>query len=489
MTISTTTSGRWRDRRLGAKLLTVTITVALAVSASGSALAAAPYPSDTSKPDVIRLLKGYNGFWVSNGRNDLHGAVRNAKVLSRDDRLVVWVNRHATAQQRFKALQDSLYDDAGTGYDQSVTVSTGLGSVLGPLYVRGRNSGALPLTSALVNSSDGTTGAYVSTSDAKAYFSHPRPYLPSNADATPVPGDAPGCAPAKVNGSSQKRIRVGKAWADSRGNLLIKRVAPVTDTSRQFSPNPVLLDPGYGTTGLCTGGSFPSGHTTTAYEAGLTLATLLPELAPELLARASEAANNRLVLGVHYPLDLIGGRIDGEAALAARWSDVQYRREVLQPARVELVRYLQAACKKTVRRCIAGQASYMSNPYGGQRIPGGTAQIVNNKRSAVRVYRERMTYGFPRIGKLHRRPSVPSGAGNLLLTAFPTLTPRQRVAVLRQTGIASGYPLDRSRAVGGSWQRLNLAAAMSARVRVGKHGKVRVVSTGGTAKVIRRSRG
>ena len=55
--------------------------------------------------------------------------------------------------------------------------------------------------------------------------------------------------------------------------------------------------------------SFPSGHTTKTYNRGLGLATLLPELGPELVARAAEGGNNRVVLGVHYPMDVIGGRI------------------------------------------------------------------------------------------------------------------------------------------------------------------------------------
>src|SRR4051794_9739826 len=89
--------------------------------------------------------------------------------------------------------------------------------------------------------------------------------------------------------------------------------------------------------GLPRARRFPSGHGTTVYEAGLTLATLLPELAPEILARTSEVGNSRMVLGVHYPTDIMGGRMAGEAALAARWSDKAYRTEVLAPARRELV--------------------------------------------------------------------------------------------------------------------------------------------------------
>nr|WP_269327678.1 phosphatase PAP2 family protein [Kineosporia mesophila] len=336
----------------------------------------------------------------------------------------------------------------------------------------------------MINSSNGTSGAYVSTGTAKAAFSHPRPYLPSDASAAAVAGDSADCAPSKVNGSSQQTIRLGKSYADAKGNLKISRLAPVTDTTHQFSPADVTLDPGYGTVGICTGGSFPSGHTTTAYEAGITLATLLPELAPEILARASEAGNNRIVLGVHYPLDIMGGRIDGEAALAARWSDKTYRTKVLEPARQELLSYFTKTTGTSLATAIKHQKAYTSNPYGGRKMPGGTAQVVTDRKSAVKVYRERMTYGFARSGARNQKASVPTGAENLLITTFPTLTAAQRVSVLAQTRIASGYPLDSVQ--GCSWERLNLAAATSATVRLERHGKVSVVSTGGTAKVLRR---
>ena len=53
------------------------------------------------------------------------------------------------------------------------------------------------------------------------------------------------------------------------------------------------------------------------------------------------------------------------------------------------------------------------------------------------------------------------------------------------------HPLDTSAAhrayplVPGSWQRINLAAAMSAKVKITKSGAVKVVSTGGKATVVR----
>jgi membrane-associated phospholipid phosphatase len=458
---------------------------ATSTSAAPLAPAAPPYASDSAQPNLASVLAGYTAYWAPNGAGNLHGKVLSKTVAGRDDLLAVWINGHATKAQQVKALQDSTYQNAtATSYDQSVTISTGLGSVLGPLYVKGRNSGALPKTSALINSTNGTSGAYLNVGTVKAAFSHPRPYLPVNADATPVAGDDAGCAPSLTNASSLKAIRVGKSYATAAGNLKIKRVAGVLDTSHKFSPNDVAVDAGYGSSGLCTGGSFPSGHGTTVYEAGLTLATLLPELAPEILARTADAGNNRLVLGVHYPTDVMGGRLAGEAALSARWSDKKYRTEVLIPARTELVNYLKKGCKQSLAKCIARQKTYKANPYGGTKMPGGTAQIVTGRKSAVTVYRELMTYGFARTGT-KKAASVPAGAANLLLTTFPTLTTVQRTSVLAQTEAASGYPLDKTGKKGGSWQRLNLAAAMSATVKHVAHGKVKVTATGGTAKVLK----
>ncbi|WP_211327362.1 phosphatase PAP2 family protein [Subtercola boreus] len=340
------------------------------------------------------------------------------------------------------------------------------------------------MTSALINSSNGTSGAYVSTGAAKAHFSYPRPYLPTDPATPAVSGDAVACAPDVVNASSLTANRTGKAYTDANGNLDILRVPATVDATHAFSPNDVTLDPGYGTVGICTGGSYPSGHTTTAYQAGVTLATLLPELAPEILARASEAGNDRIVLGVHYPLDIVGGRIGGEAALAARWSDAEYRSAALEPARTELVDYLEKATGSSIAATIAAEAPYTSNPYGGAAIPGGTSQIVTDLASAVAVFAERATYVFAQTGTEGLAASVPAGAENLLLTTFPTLTDAQRTSVLAQTELDSGYPLDGSETADGSWQRLDLAAATSATVQLKADDSVTVVSTGGAAAVL-----
>jgi membrane-associated phospholipid phosphatase len=462
----------------GCVLATAVAAAALVVGSPGTATAA-------TAPDLVPALSGYAAIWRAAGDGTLRGTVVDRATLQRDDELAVWINRHASDAERLLALQDAQKQTAaGTAYDQSITLSTALGSELGPLYVEGRRSGALPLTSALVDASTGSAGAFVTTAAAKAAYGHPRPFVPTDPSTPPVAGDADTCAPRAVNAAPLAAIRAGRPYADARGNLAIERVPPTTDTTHRFSPVDVRLDAGYSGEGLCRGGSFPSGHTTTAYSVGITLATLLPELAPEILARASEAGNNRIVLGAHSPLDVVGGRIDGQVALAARWSDAAFRSRTLEPARAELVHHLESRSGHPIAWVVAHQRPYTSDPYGGRAMPGGSAQVVTDRASAVRAYAERLTYGFAPTTPPVRTLSVPDGAQNLLRTAFPTLTAAQRESVLAQTSLPSGFPLDRPGSVDGSWQRIDLAAAMSATVVVEASGTVRVTATGGEARVV-----
>jgi hypothetical protein len=219
-------------------------------------------------------------------------------------------------------------------------------------------------------------------------------------------------------------------------------------------------DGSYGS--LTTSGSYPSGHTYGGYEAGTILATLLPELAPSILARTSEYGNNRIVLGFHYPLDVMGGRITGQATVAHRWADPAFE-DLLMQAHTEIENVLLAQCREqgygdTLAAC-------EGDPYGGL----STTQDVD-------LYTQRLSYGFSQVGKAGQKLEVPSDAAALLITAFPDLTAEQRTEILRQTATDSGYPLDLTADGGASWERINLAAALAAHVVVGADGSVKVTN-------------
>jgi decaprenylphosphoryl-5-phosphoribose phosphatase len=53
--------------------------------------------------------------------------------------------------------------------------------------------------------------------------------------------------------------------------------------------------------------SFPSGHAATSFACATTLTFLAPRLAPAFFLLAAAIAWSRVYVGVHYPLDVLGG--------------------------------------------------------------------------------------------------------------------------------------------------------------------------------------
>jgi acid phosphatase (class A) len=63
-------------------------------------------------------------------------------------------------------------------------------------------------------------------------------------------------------------------------------------------------------------GSYPSGHTTLAFIWAGVLAEIFPEKRTELFDCAHRAAWGRVLGGVHFPSDLVGGRVLAAAVVA-----------------------------------------------------------------------------------------------------------------------------------------------------------------------------
>ena len=54
--------------------------------------------------------------------------------------------------------------------------------------------------------------------------------------------------------------------------------------------------------------SYPSGHTTYGYMGSLVLAVLVPERYQQMITRGAEYGNDRILIGAHYAMDVLGGR-------------------------------------------------------------------------------------------------------------------------------------------------------------------------------------
>lgn len=314
------------------------------------------------------------------------------EVLDENLAMTLRINHNATEAE----AEGAIIDEYG---DMSYTMGDALGEHLGELYQDAVDEGRLPETTALIHK-DGGRAQSESTNPSKEYFDYPRPYK---------------VAPDKV------------VYRDKKG----------------------------GDAYDSTSGSYPSGHTNQAYWQGTLLATLLPELADEILARTSESGNYRVVMAMHYPLDVIGGRMMGQAAIAKRWADPEFR-ELLEDASDELHAVLEADCGEPLEECIEDDTPYMDHA------------------DAADVYRERLTYGFDQIGQSGVPMDVPDVAAALLISSHPDLSKAQRIRVLELTAIDSGYPLDLSVHSTASWQRIDLSAAMMADVTVDEDGKVHI---------------
>ncbi|MGW4879447.1 glycoside hydrolase domain-containing protein [Streptomyces sp. NPDC004262] len=388
---------------------------ATTADAADPAYQPSPFPDSTLKADYASdswpgTGDGTDYFYgLLNGIGDLGTGTlaANTKVpagtalTAENDRIAVAVNNAATQKEVDRAEVDATNSS-------TVTMADGLGSRLGKIYGDALGGGLLPKTSALFSR---VTQGLDKVDAAKNHYDYLRPY-----------------------------VRLG--FVGDGGDVYESQ------------------DGSYGS--LTTSGSYPSGHTYGGYEAGTVLATLLPELAPSILARTSEYGNNRIVLGFHYPLDVMGGRIAGQATVAHRWADPEFQDLLLQ-AHTEIENVLLAQCESegygdTLAAC-AG------DPYDGL----STTQDVD-------LYTQRLTYGFSQVGKGGQALRTPSDAAALLITAFPDLTAAQRTQVLEQTATDSGYPLDLTADGGASWQRINLAAAMAAQVVVDADGSVTVTN-------------
>ncbi|MGK2260074.1 phosphatase PAP2 family protein [Gordonia polyisoprenivorans] len=292
---------------------------------------------------------------------------------------VVSVNNSATPAQQADAVAIN-YDD------RIVSLSQALGTKVGTAFRQLLAAGKLPKVAQLVKGDTARAGIPLQTTlIEKQYYNNPRPFV---------------VAPAQIK-------RYNRPGSDLYGDL-------------------------------AGNGSYPSGHSSQAFWQGALLAYWLPEAGPQILAQSGHIGLSRMVLGVHYPLDVMGGRIMGLTVASERLSDPAFAR-LVDAAGDQLREQLRTALGEPVARALADDPTVAS-----------TSQAVSNAQ-------ELMTFGFPRISP-NQVNAIPAQAAALLRSRFPHLSDAARLDILRRTAIPAGYPLDQA-GVNGGWVRIDLAAA------------------------------
>jgi hypothetical protein len=217
--------------------------------------------------------------------------------------------------------------------------------------------------------------------------------------------------------------------------------------------------------------SYPSGHTAYGYTGALVLAILVPARYQQMIARGAEYGNDRIIVGAHYAMDVIGGRTvalydmahllaNDPAYVGRSFRDAPHIEDfqtAIKEARKDVIAVVQTSCGNRVEVCALEDTGRLSNPAANQAFYDAT-QTYN-----LPVVYPQNAQAVEDIGKL-----APE-AGYLLTVAFPALSLKQADQILTETEGAGGGFLDDGSAFG-VYSRINLyaAAGRAAQVSAGK---------------------
>jgi PAP2 superfamily len=371
------------------------------------------------------------------------------------------------ALQQQQALRDAFI----TGANAS-ELADGLGSRLGAIYQGGAYytsadggktisfTNISPAIATLIGFTGATTG---SDSNSGKYF-----FANGTTDGkAAVSSDASAIFSAIGGGpdffGKAYRLPAGAKGANPFGNSRPYQTEPrlVTFSGKDFFgvPSHSALYLNGPAQDLTSSPSYPSGHTTYGYTESLLLALLAPERYPQMIARGAEYGNDRIILGAHYAMDVLGGRTlaayDLAQLLANKPGYVGVKRgafaiddfqKALAAARADFTGAVKASCRASVAVCAAQDSSRFAQPARNRAF-----------------YATTQTYGLPVVFTKNARGTEDVGklapeAGYLLTAAFPSLTLDKADAILTATEGPGGGFLDDGSAFG-VYSRLDLYRA------------------------------
>ncbi len=265
------------------------------------------------------------------------------------------------------------------------------------------------------------------------------------------------------------------AYGDARPFQTEPTILPITGPDYFDAPADTTVYSRGPAMNLVDSPSYPSGHTTYGYMGSILLAVLVPERYGPMVVRAAEYGNDRILVGAHYAMDVLGGRTLATYDLAHLLANdpayvgrslrdaaapsgpgkplpalTDYRAAVAA-ARADLTGYLEQTCGKGVADCAREDTGRFSDRAATEAFAAAT-----------------QTYGLPVVypdtaGKTEDVGQLAPEAGYLLTVAFPSLTLDQADRILTETEGPGGGFLDDGSPFG-VYSRLNLYAA-AARAR------------------------
>ena len=379
------------------------------------------------------------------------------------------------AEQQQQALRDAFITDGNL-----TQLADGLGATLGAAYQARAHyldrerftsiSESVAKVIAYANStsgSDSNAGKYFfanATTDGKKPVSDEAVAIFKDVHGAPDPFGRAYDRPAGTPGAD--------AFGDSRPfqtePVILPIIGPdyfnVPASNEVYNRGPIM--------NLINSPSFPSGHMTYGYMGSLLLAVLVPDRYQEMVVRGAEYGNDRIIMGAHYAMDVLGGRTVATYDLAHLLANdpaymnrplknvatmtatsksqvpeaiVDFRASVAA-ARADLTKALEAACGGTVQACARQDTGRFNAPAMNEAF-----------------YATTQTYGLPVVHPeiADRQEDVGTlapEAGYLLTAAFPKLGLEEANRVLTETEGPGGGFLDDGSAFG-VYSRLNLYAA------------------------------
>jgi PAP2 superfamily len=364
------------------------------------------------------------------------------------------------AVQQQQALKDAFITDGNLA-----ELADGLGTTLGSAYLarahykdRGHFTNVAQSVADLIAYTNNTTRS--DSNSAKFFFAN------ATTDGK-LPASEEALAILKTVGSTPDPFGqdygrpAGSPGADAYGNSRPFQTEPsvslitgsdyfnVPADNTVYNRGPIM--------NLIDSPSYPSGHTTYGYMGSLLLANLVPERYQQMMARAAEYGDDRILMGAHYAMDVIGGRALATFDLAHLLANdpiymnrslngapvVKDYRAAIKTARADLVAVLQTGCGNTVQVCALEDTGRFSDPAANETFHAVT-----------------QTYGLPVVYPQNAEDvsKLAPEAGYLLTVAFPTLTLEQADQILTETEGPGGGFLDDGSAFG-VYSRLNLYAA------------------------------